>query len=466
VLSRRHFLKNTVLAIPAYSLAGFLLSSCGKQNISPRQNGKKIGIIGAGIAGLQAAKNLYENQYEVEILEASDRIGGRIQTNSEKLNGYQIELGADSVYGEQNKWFQMLQGYSSTQTTNQSPSTYFINGLRYNQSEIKNDADYTKMLEKLEGMLNYQSAQDVSLSDYMQSQNIPERVKFIFSEISEDLLGTSVNRASLPLNSNEGIGKLNQVKHQYPNVNLSKAVEQHYQTILPYVLNNTPIQSINYSGDQVLVTDKNQVVRTYDKLIVTVPLSILKLQAHEANHIQFVPKLSDEKQNAMDSLGMDSGVRVVLAVNQMFWHSGAKTLYTGGKIGKFDIVHEDEVNQKHLLSATISGDFAENKIDMMSEYELLEFIKKEWKDLLGEDAANSIVDSKFKFWSKDPYIQGTFSYFKVGGNENSRYVLAEPIDNKVFFAGEAYNTNQNSGTVQGAIETADDACKAIADLYV
>ncbi|MEZ4805602.1 MAG: NAD(P)/FAD-dependent oxidoreductase [Bacteroidia bacterium] len=466
MLSRRHFLKNTVLAIPAYSLAGFLLSSCGKQIISPRQNGKKIGIIGAGIAGLQAAKNLYEQQYEVEIIEASDRIGGRIFTDSDKMQGFHVELGADSVYGEQNKWFQLLQGYTSIETTNHSPATYFINGLRYNQTEINNDSDYTKMLEKLKGMTSYQSGQDVSLSDYMQAQNIPERVKFIFSEISEDLIGTSVDRASLRLNSNEGIGKLNQIKHQYPNVNLSKVVEKNYQSILPYVLNNTPIASINYSGDQVLVTDKNQVVRTYDKLIVTVPLSILKLQTHEANHIKFVPELPKEKQIAMESLGMDSGVRVLLAVNQMFWHAGAKTLYTGGKIGKFDILHEDEANQKHLLSATISGEFAEQHIDMMNEHELLAFIKNEWKDLIGEDAANSIVDHKFKFWSKDPYIQGTFSYFKVGGNENSRQILAKPIDNKVFFAGEAYNTGKNSGTVQGAMETADIVSKSILELSV
>src|SRR5688572_8394893 len=104
--TRRDFIKNAALALPAFSLASVLLSSCNKkENNGPR---KKIGIIGAGISGLHAAYLLHNyDQYDIEVLEAGDTIGGRIQSSEYAFNTCNIELGASTIYGK-NSWFDIV----------------------------------------------------------------------------------------------------------------------------------------------------------------------------------------------------------------------------------------------------------------------------------------------------------------------------------------------------------------------
>jgi monoamine oxidase len=71
----------------------------------------------------------------------------------------------------------------------------------------------------------------------------------------------------------------------------------------------------------------------------------------------------------------------------------------------------------------------------------------------GTVATDGLVDSHVENWFANPYIQGTYSY-PIVGSANARELLAAPIDNKIFFAGEATHTEGHWATVHGALETA------------
>lgn len=466
MLSRRHFIKQTALAIPAMSLAGFLLSSCRKQIVEPSGKRPKVGIIGAGIAGLHAAKVLALKYHcEVEILEAGDRVGGRIQSYENAFGAFDVELGANAIYGQNNAWYDMVRSTRTTEITPYSASSYYIDGNSYSDTDISDDADFKVMLEQLNGINNFTGGNEVTVEQYMEMNGVPERVKFIFEGISEEMLGTSIDRASVRLNSGEGLGKIDDNKYYTEDESFYQILLREYGNILPNVMTNTPITSIDYSGEKIKVCDKMQVVREYDKVIVTVPLSILKLKANEPNHIRFTPELPESKHLAMDNLGMDSGVRIILKLNRKFWHHDSKTVYTKGIIGKYEVVKEDLLSNQFILSATVSGEMAEKALDMKNEKEIINMIEADWAQSIGSAAHGAIVDYKIKYWSKDPYIRGTFSYHKTGGDSNTRKELAKSIDNKVYFAGEACHSGNLSGSINGALETGSMAAEEIASKF-
>lgn len=457
--SRRTFIRNLALAIPAYSLCSVLLSSCGKQELPGKKGGLKIGIIGAGVSGLHAAWMLKQQYgYDVEILEASDKVGGRIQSMDDLFGMGKVELGASEIFGQGNIWYDTVKRHSSLKTVSEELSSYFIHGDFVSQSSMSSDSDFQSMEQRLSQICGNSAGSDISVASYMESVQVPQRVQFIFKGKAEQFLGTSVDRASVVGNSEEGLGKLNLDKYS-SSLSFEEILRRQYATIYPSIYNNTQVTSIDYTGEKVKVTDAMQVERTYDHLIVTVPLSVLKIKSNQAYGITFKPELPKAKQEAMEMLGMDAGIKIFLKVNYKFWEEGADCVYLSSKIGKFDIIQSD-ANGNHILAATVHGENADY-LNGFSSDEILDLIKNEWKAHISNKAALSIQSHKVVFWGKEKFVQGSFSYHKVGGSTASRHELARPVDGKIYFAGEACNTSNNSGTIHGAIETAVLAVKQL-----
>lgn len=453
--SRRSFIKNVALAIPVFSLSGMLLSSCGKNDDLKRKTRKKIGIIGAGISGLHAAMLLHSNQeFEVEILEASDRIGGRIYSIENAFGMGSIEMGASDIYGSNNAWFEMVKRSNTSIIGSTTTSTFVIGNEVLSQSDIEKDSDFRQMENNLISLKSFNSGADMSIEDFMDANNVPAKVRFIFQGKTEQFVGTSLDRAAVVGNNSEGIGKMTESVYRSNGKSFGNILLDQYAPILPFVSNNTIVRSIDYAGDKIRVKDQYQVEHVYDKLIITVPLSILKLRPNQVNGIEFIPALPSSKSEAMDKLGMDASVKIHLKVNKKFWNTGTNTIFTDGTIKRFEIIKSEDSKGQYLISANVNGELAETLLNNMNEDEIIRMIKNEWKESLGQDVANSIVDHKVIFWSKEAFIQGSFSYHKVGGGMENRAELARPVQNKIYFAGEACNIANNSGTVHGAIETA------------
>lgn len=460
--SRRAFIRNIGLALPAFTLAGSLLSSCGNKQVESPKKRIKIGIIGAGISGLHAAYLLHLDQrYEIEILEASDRIGGRIRSDKQLFGLCPVEIGASNIYGNGGEWYNIA-SRNGLKRLDGLESTYFIGNSDYNDDEIESDSDFIRMKSTLDKMKYSPSSNDLSIDAFCHMEGVPERVKFILKAQTEQVLGTDIDRASLNYSQAEALSRLN--AEQYKGVNFDSAIYDQYKSILPYVNNNIKINGIDYSGDKVIVKDHLQQSHTYDRVIVTVPLSILKIQEGKANHIHFNPQLPPSKIEAMNNLGMDAGIKVFLKLNKRFWQQDTGSVYLDAMIGKYDLVYSDDLNQTYVLSALVTGKAAESDLGMKNDREIVDSIKSDWKKLLGDAYSDIITDHKIVNWSNDPNIGGCFSYHKVGTDYNVREVLAASINNKLFFAGEACHTENKSGTVEGAIETAIKTVKQIQQL--
>jgi hypothetical protein len=236
---------------------------------------------------------------------------------------------------------------------------------------------------------------------------------------------------------------------------------------------NTVIRNINYEGDKIILTGEintgvgtQPFTKEVDKVIVTVPVSILK-----AGDITFTPDLPATKQTALQNIGMDSALRVVLDFKRNFWGSGFRTIF-GGDIPEYFNSGEGRSTVARSLQMTISGE----KGELMSElgYDaipvILEELDRMFDNQASRDARIDPVNSQFiaaiQDWGKEPYIKGSMSYLKPGGTVEHRRELSRPLHGKVFFAGEATDFSGEAGTVNGALQSAERASREILDIVL
>lgn len=454
--TRRAFLRNVILALPAYSMAGMLLSSCGKEESSIQSKRKKIGILGAGVSGLHAALLLNRDaNCDIEILEASDRIGGRISSEHQLFGLCDAENGASRIYGATHPLYSFLNNNNQLSLISEEDNEYFSEKEgKKSQSEMDADNDYKKLKWGIEYLNSFQSTSSQNYDSYLNSVGIPERVQFIFKAQTEPLFGASTHEVEVNDNSKSKVNLLKDAIYKIKNGQLSDAVFYKYKSILPYVNNNVRAVKVEYLTDKVRVTDQLQRVYEYDQLIVTVPVSILKLASNHPNAIQFQPALPESKINALSQLKMDAGFRINLRLNKQFWENGKEQVYIDSIIKKFDVQYADKAQSQYVLSADVMGDVIKNEFYNLSEREIADKIKSDWKQCLGKEASESIVDIKIKDWGKDSNILGCFSYGGDNYNESTRTILSENINKQLYFAGEACHISR-SGSIQGAIESAE-----------
>ncbi len=123
---------------------------------------------------------------------------------------------------------------------------------------------------------------------------------------------------------------------------------------------------------------------------------------------------------------------------------GICAAYAAERIGK--------TGNDNILLAFIMGEQAEYLNSLGSESAITTALLSELDTIYNGQATNSFVSSHVENWTTHPFIRGAYSYSPVGMG-NARTIAAQPIDNKLFFAGEAMNTNGHHQTVFGAVET-------------
>lgn len=203
--------------------------------------------------------------------------------------------------------------------------------------------------------------------------------------------------------------------------------------IADHITYNTPVTGIDYTGDQVVITAGNEKF-TVARCNITVPLKIL-----QTGSVSFTPALPAKKQKAISSLEVMPGFKCFLKCDQKFY--GAYTLFEDTFIGGGQRIYYDgsygQNTTDHVLGFLCVGPSAKD-YPYKNKAQLLETITKELKEIYGDDKVN-ILDFEYTDWDEVPYIGG--SYLGIEANGGLLPTLAQPVDDKLYFAGSAY-TNQ------------------------
>jgi monoamine oxidase len=214
------------------------------------------------------------------------------------------------------------------------------------------------------------------------------------------------------------------------------------------VVLNEAVQSIDYSGTNVRVKSILGVEYVADRVLVTIPLAMLK-----NNSIEFLPSLPSEKLQAIQSIEMGGGIKITLKFISPFWDSGTSSILGASIAPEYWVTNADKTSNGNYLTAFIMGESADN-LALLSENAAIQELLSELSTLYPNGNVQSLYSGEFlyKNWANEPYIGGSYSYPSLN-SAGQREKLAASVSKKLYFAGEATNFNGHLATVHGAMES-------------
>lgn len=455
-MNRKDFLIKSLMAGSGLALLPSFLASCKRENIFDDSNFKgSVGIVGAGISGLYAALLLKQRGIDVQIFEASNDFGGRIKT-LEGFADFKIELGAEYVHGNNSVWYDFVRNGSNNFVTSDLQDYYFLNGQIMTQTAFENTSQYAEIISLFNGLENYSSS-DISALGYAVLNGLPEDLIPIWNGWVGNENGTDISKIGV-----SGLSFVEQSWVAGEGDFLLKAPDfktimlEAFSSVLPFVQYNTPISHINYADSKVKLYDADGQEYLKDRVIVTSSIQVLKDQL-----VTFTPNLPPLQLQAINSIAMDKGLKIILKFSEGFWPNDLASIYGGTVVPEYWATGVGGRSaQNNILTAFLNGQAAEN-LNALGD-QMIPTILTELDGMFGGNiATNNFTDHRFINWSEQEYIRGVYSYFPVDLTPDIRGQLAVPVNNKLFFAGEASHSSGHHGTVHGAMEAAFRSVKQI-----
>lgn len=439
-MQRRKFIKDTLTGLPVLLMTPASLASNSNKEDNKNPNGKKVIIIGAGISGLAAAKKLGKKGFNVTVLEAQDKVGGRLRTN--RTLGVGFDEGASWIHGINGNPITALAqqaGMTTFETIDdQADACYDIGGvLRSSTSYDNAETELYSILDTLKNSGNATQSFETVFTNLYPKKAADRLWKFLLSTYITFDCGDLNNLSSLLYDEGEEFG------------GAEKIATNGYDTIANYLANGLNIQlnqrvsKVDYSNTQIKVTHNGSITEA-DFVLVTVPLGVLK-----ANSIQFVPNLPSAKQNAIQKIGMNCVNKFLLTWNTAFWDDVQYISYTPEIKDKFNYfvnVKKFHPNVNALMTFAYA-DYA-RQTEKMTDAQIIDEIMLHLRDIYGNTIPNPTNMLRTK-WQTNKNSFGAYSYTAVGTKMQHFDDLAEEVSDKLFFAGEHTEANYFS-TVHGA----------------
>ena len=211
---------------------------------------------------------------------------------------------------------------------------------------------------------------------------------------------------------------------------------------------NNPVIEIDYSSDKISVQTSYGKKYLADKVLVTVPVTIL-----QSGDITFKPALPPKQMASINKEHMPGGLKVFIEFSEKFYPevlfpNGLLKGVLGGNHMYYDECFGKD-SSKNILALFAVGEPSKKYTSLKTDDAIIKYILKELDEMFEEKASEYYVKHIIQNWSEEPYIRGSYSEMK--GNPEK---MSAPVANKVYFAGEAMNTNGHTIAVHGASESA------------
>lgn len=411
-------------------------------------------IIGAGAAGLAAAELLHKSGVEVLVLEARDRIGGRIHTTHAPSYDAPLELGAEFIHGRPPATFDLVKA-ARLHVAECSDQRLIQRGGR-----LATFDNFWSIIERMDSQITPQSA--VTYQHFLDRADGTAFDKEIAKAYVEGFNAARADRISASsVVLEEDAAKRIHGEHQYRFV-------EGYQTLLRKLVEHLParliqtrqvVRAIRWERGSVNIealSDAGPNSFAADAAIITVPIGVLRAAAGETAAISFDPPLP-EKQSAMEDIEPGHVLKFVAHFREPFWRSrlpeGCPEMgFALCPNAAFPTWWDNLLVAPHVLTGWAGGPAAEALI-FHPRHEILAIAVSSLSMTLG--IAEGEIDHQleswhFHNWSCDPFARCAYSYPGVEGIEAAR-TLARPVAATLFFAGEATDFRGHHGTVHGAI---------------
>jgi polyamine oxidase len=399
------------------------------------KEGERVIVVGAGTAGLTAARVLADNDVEVVVLEARERIGGRTWTAD--VGAGRVDLGGAWLHGVE-----------------ENPVADFMAGAGLDV--LPDDIAWTTL---------YDAAAGLALGDdaWTLMDDAVDGFEVALPDLQDTLGDTTLDKARDAWLDDEGLAGADRrlASHALTQWTVELAYASPVdQTGLAYfwegeeidggdhfpvggyggfvdalaegldVRLSHPVTEIWQGEDGVEVTAAGEVFEGAH-VIVTVPVGVLR-----AGTIAFDPPLSDARQEALARLDMGNLEKVAMAWDTAWWEGSLEYVDPQGE-GVFpEFFDLQGLAGAPVLVGLYGGRFARSVQGEWTDEQIVQGAL----DVLAEATGRTIpppADTAVTHWSTDPFALGSYVFLPPGASPDDLDLLAEPEGDRVRFAGEA-----------------------------
>lgn len=377
-------------------------------------------VIGAGAAGIAAARRVIASGRSVQVIEAAGRIGGRAYTESETFG---------ALYDHGCAWMQGPSDLPHVQAARDLGFTLVDHGgardvlyVGDRRATYSEQSQYDRAYARLYAALD--TGTDVAASSLAPANSLMDAVAQTWTGpmdfgVDMDALSTADFNA-------------------YPEFDVNYLVHEGLGTLVAYlgralpVSLNTAATRIDWGGDGVLVETTEGTIAAR-AAIVTVSTGVLGSAA-----IRFTPDLPVQKQQAISDVPMGLLTRIALQFD------GARFGLSENDFLTYAVPNQLPAEACYFLTFPTGHDIAVGFVggqfgwDMADagEAAAVDFALAEFTKMVGSDARKHFVKGHMSGWAKNPLTLGAYSAARPG-RASARGVLAQPLGERVFFAGEA-----------------------------
>lgn len=426
-------------------------------------------ILGAGAAGLAAAAHLADARRTGLVLEARDRIGGRIWSHHEPGVPVPVEIGAEFIHGRATALFNLLQK-SGAAAVSTSPAHWSLHEGKLKPAgrafvEVCEAIRRTKALEK----------KDLSFGNFLERHLRPllsdEATRFA-RRFAEGFDAADLTRASARAIAEEWAGEGSSDDAHFRPLGgfgaLLDALAARLNGSRMRLRLRTVVREVRWKRRSVEVRGLflGQPFRaTASCAIVALPLGVLQQPARAEGAVRFTPALK-EKRDALAHLASGPVLKALLRFRRAFWEEVDNGQYWDAAFfhapdAAFPTFWAALPVRTPLLVAWAGGAKA-MRLSGKNKAEIIGEALTSVTSIFGRQAAaQAQLESAWVHdWQSDPYARGGYSFVTVGGDD-AHEQLAAPLKDTLFFAGEAADTEGEASTVAGALQSGVRAAREV-----
>jgi len=395
-------------------------------------NDIEVAIVGGGAAGIAAGRRLHDAKVDCLIVEARPRLGGRAWTFSDGLK-FPIDLGCGWLHSaDLNPWTQVALAQDRVIDKTPPPWRRVSLPMGFPPAE---QASFFKALEAFYGRLDAlpESDPDAPATAFLEPQG---RWNTLINAISTYANGAELDRVSA------------RDFARYTDSGVNWRVVDGYGTLIaahaagvPAAL-DCPVRRIDHSGQRLKLETMNGTI-TADAAIITLPSTVL---AEEM--LVFAPALH-EKTEAAAGLPLGYDDKLFLSLSEADEFDKESRLFGHTDRSRTATYHFRPFGRPYI-EAYFGGPLAA-QLEAEGERAFFDFAISELVGVLGSDFAGRVKLLHVHGWGTDPFARGAYSH-ALPGKADCRRVLAAPVDDRLFFAGEACSLDFFS-TAHGAYLT-------------
>ncbi len=424
-------------------------------------------VIGAGAAGLAAARRLAEASLRVIVLEARDHVGGRVLTQRLERALVPGELGAEFIHGRGPETPALLREAGTAAIDSAGETWREAHGDLHREPDddapVAEIFDRATTLDADESVATYLArfdgdpamrAKAEAAGMLVEGFDAVEPAIASVRGISDEWQSGVDDIIARPLG---GYAPLFARLHA---ACTDAGVDVRFATTVRRIARRSDAVTID-------VAREGGAHDTFHAraAVVTLPVGVLR-HAGDATAVTFEPDLPPAKREALAHIEMGHVVRVVLQFRTDFW-----TQLHDGRYRDVAFFRSDDRafpsfwTQLPVRSESIvawAGGPRAIALEALSEHQRIECALVDFGSMLGEPerARREFVRGVTHDWTRDPFARGAYSYLAVGGAD-ARPILAAPVADTLFFAGEATIDDGQSGTVNGSLASGERAAREV-----